>query len=236
MKKVLISDYDQTFYVNDEDIEVNKKMVQEFRNDGNLFVIATGRSFMDLQKKIKQYNLMYDYTILDHGAIILDEKNNVIFNAYIEPKVIKDIKEDICLEKSISYFCCSLFESRVEFEHENLTKIDVKYSNKEDAWNINEYINKKYGEFVNSYFLSSNAIEIISNKTNKSYAIKYLLEFLGIEDKSNVYTIGDGYSDIDMVKDFDGFRMEDSVPELKECTTKSVKSVSELIKLLLKND
>ena len=50
---------------------------------------------------------------------------------------------------------------------------------------------------------------------------------------SNVYTIGDGYSDIDMVKDFDGFRMEDSVPELKECTTKSVKSVSELIKKIM---
>ena len=233
MRKVLISDYDQTFYVNDEDIEVNKKMVQEFRNDGNLFVIATGRSFMDLQKKVKQYDLKYDYAILDHGAMILDGKNNVIFNAYIEPKIINDIKENLCLEKSISYFCCSLFESRVDFEHENLTKIDVKYSNKEDAWNINEYINKKYGEYVNSYFLSSNAIEIISNKTNKSYAIKYLLKFLKIEDKSNVYTIGDGYSDIDMIKDFDGYCMEESVPELKKCTNKSVKSVSELIKIII---
>ena len=76
-----------------------------------------------------------------------------------EEPINKQIKANLCLEKSISYFCCSLFESRVDFEHENLTKIDVKYWNKEDAWNINEYINKKYGEFVNSYFLSSNAIE-----------------------------------------------------------------------------
>ena len=54
MKKVLVSDYDQTFYVNDEDIELNKQSVQQFRDNGNIFVIATGRSFMDLQKKVKQ--------------------------------------------------------------------------------------------------------------------------------------------------------------------------------------
>ena len=57
MKKVLVSDYDQTFYVNDEDIELNKQSVQHFRENGNIFIIATGRSFMDLQKKVKQYNL-----------------------------------------------------------------------------------------------------------------------------------------------------------------------------------
>lgn len=233
MKKVLVSDYDQTFYVNDEDIELNKQSVQQFRDNGNIFVIATGRSFMDLKKKVKQYNLKYDYAILDHGAMILDCKDNIILQSFIEPKIIEDIKNDLCLEKSISHFCCSLFEGRVDFEHENLTKIDVKYSNKEDAWNINEYINKKYGEYVNSYFLSSNAIEIISNKTNKSYAIKYLLKYLEIEDMLNVYTIGDGYSDIDMIKDFNGYCMENSVPELKEITPRIVKSVSELIKIII---
>ena len=43
-KNMVISDYDQTFYLNDEDIEKNKKAVELFRNNGNLFVIATRKN------------------------------------------------------------------------------------------------------------------------------------------------------------------------------------------------
>ena len=53
--KLLISDYDQTFYLNDEDIEINKKAVDKFRKDGNIFIIATGRSYMDFHNKAFSY-------------------------------------------------------------------------------------------------------------------------------------------------------------------------------------
>ena len=49
--KVLVSDYDKTFYVNEFDIKKNIKTVQEFRNLGNIFIIATGRSYLDFKKK-----------------------------------------------------------------------------------------------------------------------------------------------------------------------------------------
>ena len=42
--KMLVSDYDQTFYLNDKDIIENINAVREFREKGNIFVIATGRS------------------------------------------------------------------------------------------------------------------------------------------------------------------------------------------------
>ena len=32
MKKILVSDYDQTFYLNDEDIEKNKTSLKKFRD------------------------------------------------------------------------------------------------------------------------------------------------------------------------------------------------------------
>lgn len=231
MRKVLASDYDNTFYLNDEDIEVNKKAIREFRNAGNVFVIATGRSYMDLLKKVNAYNLIYDYAIIDHGAGIIDGSANVIDSVFIEDSIVPSIKNDLRLETSISNFCCSLFDSRVGFDHKNLTKIDVKYSTKEEAWAVNEEINKKYGDQVISYFLTSNAIEIISNKTNKSHAIGVLADMLNIA-KENVYTIGDGYSDMEMIRDFNGYRMEDSVDGLKEMTSRSVASVSELVKKL----
>ena len=53
MKKILVSDYDQTFYIGDEDIEKNKIAVNRFRNKGNIFIIATGRSYEDFMGKKK---------------------------------------------------------------------------------------------------------------------------------------------------------------------------------------
>lgn len=38
---MLVSDYDGTFYLDDEDIEINKMEIQKFRKSNNLFVIAT---------------------------------------------------------------------------------------------------------------------------------------------------------------------------------------------------
>lgn len=231
MKKIIVSDYDQTFYINNDDIEINKKNIQNFREADNLFIIATGRSYMDFKKKANAYNLEYDYLIINHGATILDGDDNIIFNVSIDNSIIDNIKEDMNLEKTMSHFCCSLFDSRVEFEYKDLTKIEARYYNKEDAWERNEYINNKYGEYVNSYFLTSNSIEIISNKTSKSHAITVLLEKLHIA-KENVYTIGDGYSDMEMIRDFNGYRMDDSVEALKEMTNKSVKSVAELVRII----
>lgn len=227
-KKILVSDYDQTFYLNDEDIEINKEAVDRFRKEGNIFVIATGRSYFDFHNKVNMYNFDYDYVIINHGATILDKNNNIFANFSINDGVINNIKDDLQLEKSIKSFCCSKLESRVDFEHNDLTKINVKYNTKEEAMTINEIINNKYSNDVNSYYVTENSLEIISNKTNKSNAINLLIERLNILQE-NVYTIGDGYSDIEMIKDFNGYAMRESVNELKQVAIKEYESVSNLI-------
>lgn len=132
------------------------------------------------------------------------------------------------LNKSIKRFCCSKLESRVDFEHNDLTKINVKYSSKEEAMLINKVINNKYANYINSYYVKENSLEIISNKTNKSNAINLLLNRLNIL-KENVYTIGDGYSDIEMIKDFNGYAMVNAVDELKKLAIEEYESVSNLI-------
>ncbi len=231
MKKILVSDYDQTFYLNDEDIEINKMEVEKFKKEGNIFIIATGRSFLDFKNKVNAYNINYDYVILNHGPTIIDKDDNVIFNFPIYNQVIEKIKNDVCLEESIESFCCSGLESRVDFSHNNLTKIHVKYHNKDKAMQVNNIINNKYSKYVTSYYVTSNSIEIISNRTSKSNAIRLLTERLSI-DTSNVYSIGDGYSDIEMVRDFNGYCMKNSVNELKQVAISEKGSVSELIKEL----
>ncbi len=229
---MLVSDYDQTFYINDNDIEKNKKAVEQFQNKGNIFVIATGRSYLDFKNKLDLYNFNYDYVILNHGATILDKDNNIFANYSIDSNIIKDIYEDLNIKESINSFNCSELESRVDFNHQNLTKINVKYNSREEAMRINKIINDKYSNYVVSYFVNTNSIEIISNQTNKSNAINILIERLGLS-KDDIYTIGDGYSDIDMIKDFNGYAIKDSVEELKQVSIKEYESVSDLINDML---
>lgn len=228
MRKILVSDYDQTFYLNDEDIEKNKKSVENFRKQENIFIFATGRSYFDFMNKAEQYKLKWDYLIINHGATILDKNNNIISNYTIDNDVIKNIKKDLEIEEAIKYFCCNLENSRTNFNDKDLTKIHAKYE-KNKAEQINSLINKKYAEFVNCYFVSGNAVEIISNKTCKSNAIEEIVQIEKV-NRENIFTIGDGYSDIEMIKNYNGYCMEKSVQELlKICNGKIVKSVSELI-------
>ena len=234
MKKLIASDYDRTFYLNDEDIERNKVAIDEFLKLGNKFIIATGRSYYDIMKKINKYNLIYDYAIINHGATIINKENKVIFNLSIDNQIIKELKKDLELEKSIDWFCCSELESRTDFEHKNLTKINVKYKTKAKSIKMNEKINQKYSSYVTSYNITSSSIEIVSNKTNKSKAIKMLADKLEVENK-NIYTIGDGYSDIQMVKDFNGYCMHESVEELKNTAMGECASVSDLVNKILSN-
>ena len=91
MKKILVSDYDRTFYLNKEGIKKNIEAVEKFRKNGNLFVIATGRSFLDFKKKQYKYHFDYDYVILNHGATILDRKGHILDNNVINNEDRKSV-------------------------------------------------------------------------------------------------------------------------------------------------
>lgn len=227
-KKVIVSDYDKTFYLNDEDIEKNKTAVSKFEKEGNIFIIATGRSFSDFKRAVDNYKLDYKYAILNHGATIIDDKDNLIYNVCIDKNIISKVKEDVNIKNAIRILLFNELDDVTNFENTNLTKINIKYGTQDEATEINKKLNNKYSEYINSYNLLSKSIEIISNKTNKSKAINLLIEKLNINNK-NVYTIGDGFSDIQMVKDFNGYCMNESVEELKKIATKQYSSVSELI-------
>ena len=243
MKKILVSDYDKTFYLNDEDIEKNKIAVEKFRKQGNVFVIATGRSYYDIQKKINEYKINYDYLIINHGASILSEKDEIIYNFSIENEIISKIRNDlevniqnmkVDLENDTSktqtnkYFCCKGKASRLAFDNKDLTKINIKLDSEEMANKINNIMIDKYSENINCYKVSNDIVEIIFKEINKSKAIKLLADYYDLDNKF-IYTIGDGYSDIEMIKNFNGYAMKDSVEELKKVAKKEYESVSELI-------
>lgn len=231
-RKMLVSDYDQTFYLNDIDIDNNKVLVEKFQNKGNIFVIATGRSYEDFIKKREKYNIKYDYLIINHGATILNSKDEVLNNFTIDNKIIEEFQKDLEINYAIRQFNCSKLKSRVSFDHLDLTKIHVKYKNEEVTNRVYNKILKKYKKYLNIFLIRENEIEIIAKNIDKKSAIDFLRKRICLK-KRNIFTIGDGYNDINMIKSYKGYCMVNSVNKLKKVCKKETKSVSEVLNFLI---
>jgi len=215
--KMLVSDYDNTFSV---DIKNNINSVQNFMKN-NIFVIATGRSFVDFKKVEEKYNIKYNYLIIDHGAtIVYDDK--IIYTKCIDNDVLKILIN--LLNNNIVFLCSGLKKINIL---ENVTKINVHYDDIETSKKMNDFLNTNYKDYINSYLINPYTIEITSNLVSKKIAIDYLNDVLNVD---SIYTIGDSYSDIDMIKTYNGFTMKDCVDELNK--VKKVSSVSEVINLI----
>lgn len=230
MKKFLISDYDGTFFIDDESIKHNIEKVKEFKNKGNIFAIATGRSFYDFTKKLEEFDIEYDYLIINHGATLLDKKHNLIRNYPIDNKAKQDIKNEFTLVDDQNIFVCKCLESRTSINQENITKIHIKCNNQAEQLKFNDILNNKYKKFVKSYLITglNNCIEIISSSTDKSVAIKEIAKIENIEE-NKIFTVGDSFNDLEMLEAFNGFCMKNSEELVKSRITKTCKSVAEVI-------
>lgn len=230
MQKIIVTDFDKTFYLNEIDLEKNKNAVKQWQEADNLFVIATGRSFLDLMEDTKKHHINFDYALINHGATIIDSNCQVLFNFPMSDSIVTSLMSDLELEQSSYHFCCSKLASRVDLSHPNISKIGIDYIDTFDINTLNDKINSHYP--VNSYLVGKHALEIITDATDKAASIKVLAQYLNINE-SLIYTIGDSYNDIKMVENYHGFCMTNSIEKLKMCAQKQYSSVSDLIFELL---
>ena len=229
-RKIVVSDYDGTFYLDENGVLNNVEKVNEFRKEKNLFVMATGNNWKQFQTVISKYNIKYDYLISDQGACIFDNKNNLLRVNYLDYDISKKITSRI-KENNKEYKLFNPYEETKTIEEKNITKIAVNFTNLQEALDFNNKINKEFGKDIHAYtmiFEKINIVEIISSKADKNEAIKCIINEEGIQ-RHNVYTIGNGYNDISMIQNFNGYCMKDSVDELLEKCPNRVTSVADLI-------
>ena len=229
MKKILISDYDGTFYQNDIDIKKNIDKVNEFRTLDNLFVLATGRSYVDLKQKIDKYEIPYDYLILNHGALLLSKDLEIIKVFTLDKELVDSILEYANNKDIYDVILISAFDKNVT-DTLNIVKIMLKLYNYDKALEVKNYIDKSYPN-IGSYLARDEEhylVEVVSCKASKSFMIEKILDKEKIV-KKNVYTIGDGINDIDMIRDYNGYRVSNSCKELVSVTDRVIDNVSDLI-------
>ncbi len=216
MKKFLISDYDGTFHTDEKSMKSNIEKVKEFRKSGNIFAIATGRSFYDFTKLLDKFNIEYDYLIINHGATLLDKNHNIINNHSINNIAKENIRAEFDLVDDEHIFVCKCLESRTSILEDNITKIHIKCKSKEEQMRFNDIINNKYKNYVKSYLITglNNSIEVISYNTDKYTAIQEIAKIENISIK-NIYTVGDSFNDLEMLEAFNGFCMESGEETVK---------------------
>ncbi len=235
MTKIIISDFDDTLYFDGYISNIDINSINEFRKEGNLFVIATGSSYTSFIEKIKSYPIKYDYLIVNHGSSIY--KNNLLIsNTIIDEDTLNQIISRYDLDnpnkyilKSNTYgnFFSTAKEGLVKPTESKITKIHLFFNEQNYSKEI-KYLQKNFKDKLNIYEVFANHIEIISKKASKIIAIKEVIKNENIKD-NDIYTIGDGYSDIEMIKEFSGYSMKNAVLELKKYSINEVDSVSSLI-------
>lgn len=201
--KCLVSDYDQTFKTSIKNLYLNIEGIRKFRRKGNKFIIATGREFKSIKSEINKYEIEYDYLICNNGLIIFNNKDNII-NCY--PLSKDNIKKIYNSFKGVE---CNISKYNF-YEHtlsdENILEIKASFDSNEIAKNHKNYIESNINNIHCDIF---NKNIYIGNYTSKATAINEILKIENIS-KEDIYTIGDDINDLEMLEEFNGYKMLNS--------------------------
>lgn len=200
--KLLVSDYDGTLNSNYKNLCLNIRAINKFRENGNKFVIATGRSFESIKKETDIYGIEYDYLICNGGLITFDDGNNILNHSLLNNDTLINLYGSLtnlcCVEKIKLY---NFYSSTINME--NILEIYVKFNTTDDAlWY------KKYIEYMIPGILcyqEANRL-YIGNKITKADAISFIQAKDSI-NKENIYTVGDNKNDLEMLEQYKGYRM-----------------------------
>ena len=233
MKKILISDYDNTFYTTEEQLYKNIEYIKKFQEKGNIFVISTSRSWKSLKQEIDKYKIPFDYLCCNTGGTIFDNKGSSLFVGNISDSVINKV-ENILEKLNLNNFSITRYGKYKEYEEKINEILGYKIKgNKEEIENLRKELKK----------VLNNEFEIIL-KNEKQYS-KLFLNFKlntkenGIEKlikilpevEYKIITVGDDDIDFNMLKKYDGYRMNNSSKLLTENINKTVNSIEELLKI-----
>ncbi len=231
MKKMLVSDFDSTLYFNGYISEEDKDAIKRFSQD-NIFVIASGRTYYSFY--CDNDGIEPNYLIADYGSLIFKEHENIYHQPIdndLSRKTIDIITKYISID---NIYPSHIKEDSVDVSEKEINKIRVSISENELKNKIINDINQQLDGKVKCYsaiLFGKPAMEIVSVENNKSKAIDIIAKLEGIA-KENIYTIGDGPNDMEMIRDYKGYAVKNAVNELKQISVSEVDSVADLIKLI----
>lgn len=226
---IIFSDFDGTLYPHDDSTTFaqNLQAVQDFRQAGHQFCLATGRNLSSLERVWKDYSNYLDALVLDNGAICLDSHGQSILQFAIPLAVLQDITQNVLAHfADISFVAYNCDLSECSDITQAVTKARYWTLDNATATKISDFINEQYSSKVKAYpiydciptrnldFIDSRCqafVDIASVDAGKENAIAKLSNL--IAPGEHIITVGDGSNDIDMLRDFDGYAIASGDPD-----------------------
>lgn len=232
---ILFSDFDNTFFFRDDEEKTRRNIeaVKAWRADGNQFCITTGRSYRSVVEQLPEITSLSDYFIVDSGSIILASGAELIEAFYFEPSVVERIINfsKQLPEAPVAYYYVPFSEDE-NYKTERVTKLRLWFKDVSLLESVKTQIQSNFPVCAFDLAFPANItppqpalagthgfIEIIPAGFGKSHAIKVLQSAENLQS-SDIITVGDGFNDYEMIRDFNGYAIEGSVlagsfPELK---------------------
>lgn len=201
MGALIVSDYDGTLK-NDksgENMIINTEALNMLLKDKNYFMISTGRLYKSIKIEIQQFNIPFNYISCANGNILFDDTFKVIFKTKVSSKIMNELRP---------------FYKQI-LEIESFDEYGLSTTNNPTEYLIHLVEEQKVRRQIVEMLLSSpnfdyctdgqNKYDIhIFKLSNKIKTIEIVRKNLNISNK-DIYTIGDGSNDINMLKKYNGY-------------------------------
>lgn len=242
--KLLLTDLDATLLNDNKEISYqNKIAIDKALKSGIKTVICSGRSYMSLDKFVKQLSLdrQGNYGICYNGAIIYETLNNNILVEHnlkkeyalevineckkFDTDIIVYMDEKLIIEKyteQIKSYCETsgitplIVDNFNDIIINDVSKVLLKSEN-ENLNIIFEHLKLNgFNNKLNMFFSSPVLFEFTDNNVDKGTGLCELAKILNI-DKSEVIAVGDQYNDISMIEEAGlGIAVANAVSEAKK--------------------
>jgi hypothetical protein len=235
--------------------EKNREAIKAWRKNGNLFGIVTGRG-AEFPHAILKENLELDFVSVFNGTDVYDMTQTppkLISRllgrterlAEILPILLRqkgDWAEFVALDRKYyltygdedsnrgDWVTCEAF---VNAKVNAFLHIIALYDTDKAALEIARQLNENYSDAV-SALVNGNWVNICPSGVTKASGVREYAKIMSVSAE-NVYTIGDSYNDLDMIKAFNGYTLENGAGEVKKAAKGIYKGVWELIETELAN-
>ena len=240
MKYILATDYDGTLRQNGEVSAENRIYIAKLRDKGHLFGVVSGRDFVYGYKQFKEKDKFpFDFVIMSGGATACDGEGNILFARPVRninaAKLIARI-----LELTGNPCGISFEKTRIDFRPgDSLSDIKnvTEFVSANALCNTEEYAAEVCGilkkEFAGTTpTQNGRCIDITAAGIDKTQGVAKLAEIFGVPNE-NVWTAGDNYNDITMLKMYHGCAMKSGVDAACDAAEYVCDSVADVIKIIL---
>ena len=253
--KIIGSDYAGTLNHNGID-DAKRQAIREWRQAGNVFTLVSGRHVNSVRDLHIEQSFDCDYFLGSNGAVILNNKNEVVHKDCCDPDMLVPLIEylyelgcSVGLVHSVDFF--DVFpseESRAGLDRDYsgtwytlktipplpyYTQVSTWRPTEAEAAAVAAKVRERFGEYFNPMQNGLN-IDIVRADVNKAKGLYRLMEMLGAS-YDDVITVGDNVNDYDMIKEFRSYAMDSGVQSIKDLADFTTPGVAELIRREMNN-